>query len=87
MRSNKHGKNTLKAEVLNISQNGIWLLIDDSEYFLSHKEFPWFAKAKIQEIQNVKLLHGRHLYWQDLDVDLELDSLRKLSSYPLKYVA
>lgn len=87
MKSNKLGKNTLRAEVLNISANGIWLLAEDREYFLSYAEFPWFEKAKIQEIQNVKLLHGHHLYWKDLDVDLEIDALKSLSSYPLKYVA
>lgn len=87
MKSNKPGKNTSKAEVLNISQNGIWLLADDSEYFLPYTEFPWFEKASIRKIQNVRLLHGCHLYWKDLDVDLELASLKNLTAYPLRYVA
>jgi len=35
-------------------------------------------------IQNVKLLHGFHLYWPKLDVDLEIDNLENPEKYPLK---
>ena len=87
MRSKKLGKSTSKAEVLNISPNGLWLLVMDKEYFLSYKEFPWFRKARIEDVHNVKLLNGHHLYWKALDIDLELESLENLDSYPLKYVA
>ncbi|MBI3316765.1 MAG: DUF2442 domain-containing protein [Candidatus Omnitrophica bacterium] len=87
MKSNKRGKNTSKAEILNISPNGVWLLVEEREYFLPYEEFPWFEKATVGQVRDVKLLHGHHLYWKALDVDLELDSLKGLSSYPLKYVA
>jgi len=30
------------------------------------------------------LLHGFHLYWPDLDVDLEIDNLENPEKYPLK---
>jgi hypothetical protein len=29
-------------------------------------------------------LHGYHLYWPDLDVDLEIDNLKNPEKYPLK---
>jgi len=87
MRSKKPGKSTSKIEVLNISPNGVWLLLDDAEYCLTYKDFPWFKRATIQQIQNVRVLNGHHLYWKDLDVDLEVDSLKNLPAYPLKYVA
>ncbi|MEI6126634.1 MAG: DUF2442 domain-containing protein [Pseudomonadota bacterium] len=32
----------------------------------------------------MQLLHGYHLYWPDLDVDLELDNLEFPERYPLK---
>jgi hypothetical protein len=32
-------------------------------------------EAKKKEVLNVQLLHGYHLYWPELDVDLEIDSL------------
>lgn len=85
MKSKKHGKNTSKVEVLNISQGGLWLLVNKKEYFLSYKEHPWFKDARVSEIYNVMLLHSCHLHWKDLDVDLELEALENPRDYPLKY--
>ena len=85
MKLSNHGKNTLEIEVLNISINGIWLLVNDCEYFLPYKNFPWFKKASLKEIHNVKLLTPNHLYWSDLDVDLEVDSLFNPNQFPLIY--
>ena len=83
MRSPAPGKNTLSAEVQDISRNGIWLLIRGKEYFLAYADYPWFKEAKLAAIYNLKLLHGTHLHWPDLDVDLELDSLQQPGKYPL----
>lgn len=49
------------------------------------KSNPWFKEAKLAAIYNLKLLHGTHLHWPDLDVDLELDSLQQPGKYPLVY--
>jgi Protein of unknown function (DUF2442) len=86
MKSAKLGKSTSPVEVQGISQFGVWLYVQGTEYFLSHKEFPWFEKARVSEIMNVKLINGDHLEWPDLDVDLELDSLEHPEEFPLKYV-
>ena len=85
MKSLTLGKSTLKTEVVNISAHGIWLYVNDKEYFLPYEDFPWFRNAKVIEIHNVKFSHNHHLHWPDLDVDLELDSLRNLEQYPLIY--
>lgn len=85
MKSSMLGKSTSSAEVENISRQGIWLFVKGREYFLPYDEYPWFEDAKLSEIHNVKLLHGAHLHWPDLDVDLELDSLSKKEQYPLLY--
>ena len=82
----KLGKNTLKQiEIGNVSIHGIWLLVYDHEYFMSFKEFPWFAKATIEQINDVVLLSPTHLYWQNLDIDLHLDSIKNPIAFPLKY--
>ncbi len=47
------------------------------------KQLQRFKKATVSEIHNVKLLHDKHLFWKDLDVDLELKSLQNLDQYPL----
>lgn len=66
-----------------VLRDGVWLLLDDSEYFLSFAQFPWFRAAPVAAILNVERLHAEHLYWPDLDVDLELDSIRTPEAYPL----
>lgn len=84
MKSQKRGKSILEAEVLNVSGFGIWMLILEREYFLSFEDFPWFREASIGQILNFEFLHGRHLYWSDLDVDLSLESLGSPERFPLK---
>jgi len=32
---------------------------------------------------NVELSHGQHLYWPELDVDLDLDRIEHPENYPL----
>ncbi len=85
MRSSKLGKNTLRAEILNVSQRGVWLLYNEREYFLSFKNFPWFKKASIEEIHDVTVSRGGNLRWPRIDVDLEAESLSSLENYPLTY--
>jgi len=78
-------KNTSAIEVTHIDSHGFWLYVKSSEYFLPYDEYPWFKQAKVKEILNVQLLHDYHLYWPDLDIDLELDCLVSPKNYPLKY--
>jgi len=85
MKSSKLGKNISKAEILNISQRGVWMLFLEREYFLSFKNFPWFKKASIEQIHNVVVSKSGNLHWPKLDVDLESASLVSLGSYPLVY--
>jgi len=85
MKSKSRGKNTSAIEVTHIDSHGFWLYVKGSEYFLPYDEYPWFKQAKIKEIFNVRLLHGCHLHWPDLDIDLEIDCLDNPQSYPLKY--
>lgn len=85
MRSNKLEKNTSEPEVeiMSVSLYGLWIYVKEKEYFLSFDQFPWFKEAKISDIYQVELIHGRHLYWENLDVDLSLDSLASPENFPL----
>jgi hypothetical protein len=84
MRSLKRGKGT-SASVENITPFGIWLFVKEKEYFLSYKDYPYFKDQTLNAIQNVQLTHGVHLYWPELDVDLEIDNLENPDKYPLKF--
>ncbi len=83
MKSSTLGASTSQAEITNVDTHGIWVLVQGKEYFLPHEDFPWFKKAKVEDILQVELHHGEHLYWPALDVDLALDSLENPGKYPL----
>ena len=84
--SKKPGKTISDViEIQNISKQGIWIFVHDQEFFIPFNKFPWFLKATIQQIYNLEFFHGKHLHWPDLDVDIELESLKSPDSYPLQY--
>lgn len=85
MRSRKLGAPTSDVEVTGVNVHGLWLFVKGSEYFLPHDDYPWFKEAKVADILNVQLLHGSHLYWPTLDVDLCLESLGNPEAFPLTY--
>ena len=86
MRLVKRGKG-ISVSVENITPFGIWLFVKGKEYFLNYEDFSYFKAQTLSSIQNVQLLHGYHLYWPDLDIDLEIDNLENPERYPLKAIA
>ncbi len=84
--SKKPGKTISDViEIQNISNQGIWIFVHDQEFFIPFNKFPWFLNATVQQIYNLEFFHGKHLHWPDLDVDIELESLKSPDSYPLQY--
>jgi hypothetical protein len=84
MKSSKNGE-TILVSVENITPFGIWLFVKGREYFLSYKDYPYFREQTLKSIQSVQLLHGYHLYWHGLDVDLEIDNLENPEKYHLRW--
>lgn len=85
MSSSQLGASTSNVEVANVDAHGIWLYVKGAEHFLPHDDFPWFKDARLRDILDVRLLHGTHLHWPALDVDLCLDSLADPAAFPLVY--
>jgi hypothetical protein len=83
MKLKHHGIGTLKPEITHISNHGIWILLDDREYMLGFNEFPWFKDATIAQIQNVEVKRSGHVYWPDLDIDLDKNRMEEPEKYPL----
>ncbi len=81
--SSNPGTNEAKVEVTHISAHGLWLLIENIEYFLAHDTFPWFKDAPIGKVLNVVLAAPGHVRWPELDVDLSLEILHHPEHYPL----
>ena len=77
------GKNISEAEVTNVSKHGFWLLLGDEELFVPFKDFPWFADSPINKLTHVELPQPHHLYWPELDIDLDVASIRNPAAFPL----
>ena len=83
-KSKKLGKVISVAEIQGISKQGMWIFVNDREFFLPFDEYPWFAKATIDQIYDFELCNEKHLHWPSLDVDLDIDSFKNPEAYPLK---
>ena len=83
MKSTTLGASISAVEVTNISPQGVWILLDDEELFLSFAAFPWFRDAAVGKILRVESPSPNHLYWPELDVDLAVESIRHPEHFPL----
>ena len=83
MKSASHGDDTLHVEVSGISIHGVWLFLGDRELFLPFKDFPWFRDAPVAGVLHVERPQPHHLYWPDLDIDLDVQSILDPKRFPL----
>ena len=84
MSSQPLGINTSQAEITNISSNGVWLLTNDREFFMSYDDFPWFKDVPIGKILKVEEPTPGHYYWPELDVDIGIETIEHPGRFPLK---
>lgn len=71
------------VSVLMINAQGIMISVQGHDYFLSYNRIPWMQDAPIRSVLNVRMSGPEAIEWPDLDVDLEIDSLRYPERYPL----
>ena len=69
--------------VLMINAQGMLISVQGNDYFLSYNRVPWLRDARISSVLNVRRSGPRAIEWPELDVDLEVDSLRHPERYPL----
>ena len=79
----KNNFNNTSASVLMINAQGIMLSVCGHDYFLSYNRVPWMQDAPIRSVLNVQMSGPEAIEWPDLDIDLEIDSLRHPERYPL----
>ncbi len=77
------GVDTSPISVTDISPDGLWVLVSNEEIFLPFDDFPWFKKATVEQILNVVEEAPGGYHWPDIDVDLDLDTMRHPKRYPL----
>ena len=73
----------MSVSVLMINAQGIMLTVDGNDYFLSYNRVPWMKDAPISSVLNVQREGQSAIAWPDLDVDLEIESLKHPERYPL----
>lgn len=71
------------VSVLMINAQGIMISVLGNDYFISYNRIPWMQDAPIRNVLNVQMSGPEAIEWPDLDVDLEIDSLRHPERYPL----
>lgn len=77
------GKVTSSVEVTDISIHGIWIFINNKEYFLSFENSPWFRERFVASIFNVVELSPYHFYRPNIDVDLTKGMIENPKRYLL----
>ena len=85
MNLSKNGTDTLINSVTNITSHGFWVIVNETEYFVSFNEYPGFRKASVDSIFNMTILSPGQLNWLDLDIDIELDALKDPDKFPLQF--
>ena len=79
----KSNTSSTSVSVLMINAQGIMLSVQGNDYFLSYNRIPWMQDAPVRSVLNVQMSGSRAIEWPDLDVDLEIESLRHPECYPL----
>jgi len=57
--------------------------LDAEELLVPFECFPWFKKATMEQLSDVRWPTPNHLYWPQLDADLSVESVRDPAAFPL----
>jgi len=83
MSLSKNGTITSDCKLTSINDLGLWVLIEDKEYFIPFKDYPGFRESSLDQIFNIRYYPSGQLCWADLDIDIDLKSLSEPESFPL----
>lgn len=71
------------VNVLMINAQGMMLSVLGQDYFISYNRMPWLRDARISSVLNVRMAGRNAIEWPELDIDLEIESLKHPERYPL----
>lgn len=83
MNSLPNGTCISESNVTNITGLGIYILIEDKEYFIPFRDYPILLDSTVSQLMNMTFHPPFQLRWDDLDVDIELQALEQPESFPL----
>ena len=79
----KSSSQDMSVSVLMINDKGLMISVLGQDYFLSYNPIPWMRNASISDALNVQMCGRNAIEWPNLDVDLEIESLKHPERYPL----
>ena len=71
------------VNVLMINAQGIMLSVLGRDYFVFFIRVPWLIVGGISYVLIVRMAGRNAIEWPELDVDLEIESLKHPERYPL----
>ena len=81
--NSKNNSQLTSVAVLMINSQGMMLSVQGQDYFVSYNRVPWLRDARVSSALNVRMSGPRAIEWPELDVDLEIESLKHPERYPL----
>ena len=72
----KSSSQDMSVSVLMINDKGLMISVLGQDYFLSYNRIPWMRNASISDALNVQMCGRNAIEWPNLDVDLEIESLK-----------
>lgn len=87
MDSLKSGIGTSVCNIAGMNDLGLWVLVEETEYFVPFPDYPGFKESSAGQILNVKFLRPSHLHWDEIDMDIELQTLVQPESFPMIFKA
>ncbi len=71
--------------ITGINTLGLYILVEDKEYFIPFDHYPAFRKATLEQIFKYKRISPSQFTWPELDCDIELLALEKPEQFPLQF--
>ena len=68
--------------ITNVTEQGIWLLVNKKEYFIPFVDYPMVKNIPVKKVFDVKIFQQEHISWEEFDIDIELSSLMNPENYP-----
>ena len=85
--SSKSGTGISVCKITSINDLGLWVLLDDKEYFIPFSYYPGFKDASLNQVLKIRFLSPSQLHWDELDIDIELQALDQPEFFPLSFKA
>jgi hypothetical protein len=71
--------------VTGLTSQGFWIMVEGEEYFVPFSDYPAFLKAPLEQIFHFISAIPGQLRWPDIDIDVEIESLKYPERFPLSF--